>query len=312
MAKAFFSALHIQLQMQIQKTLVLAFLQWCQKAYKEASLFQHQFECGLPDHIDRMDFQNKILELSLDFNLDFEIPPYAGRRDFFDCMAQKQEEFLEKNIRILLPGDPDYPDLRQTESAPIFCVQGAMPAKKYFLTVVGSRTPSVESLRWMNLELPMVMKNKNMVVISGAARGVDQEAHQLALANKIQTLAFLPCGIDHVYPDSFLYMKDQILKSGGAVISGFAPWQKMHKSFFYKRNEWMVTMSDLVLVVEANRGGGSLMTGKYAADHSKLASVPVHPMSSWGLGNNDLLVLPEVHVARDAGDVAGLLFPIAQ
>lgn len=230
-------------------------------------------------------------------------------------LIQLEESFRQRNIQLLFPGDEDYPLTARdhVEHKPIFCVQGTIPKNLPCFTVVGRRTPSVESIRWMKHEFALFLKKrKDVVIVSGAARGVDQEAHELALIHKVPTLAFLPCGIDYTYPDSFQMMREKIIAGGGAVISGFAPWEKMQKAFFHQRNRWMVEMSDLVIVVEAQKGGGSLLTGRFALECQKeVRTLPVHPSSSWGLGNNDLLA-EGGYVLRDWMDLDSLLFSKAK
>lgn len=286
--------------MQIQKKMALAYFRWTEKQYQSPQQNLFFTGTGLPDRIDSADFKSLIKQLGLSSSASI----------LFDELVKREESFLENNIHLLFPEDETYPTNLKVEAdgAPILCVQGALPLINPFLTVVGSRVPSLDSLRWMRLELAFALKKNNISLISGAARGIDQEAHELALTNDVPTLAFLPCGIDYIYPDSFLKYKELIIEQGGAVISGFAPWAKMRKSFFHQRNKWMVAISDLVLVIEANRGGGSWMTGKLALENGRqTAIVPVHPLSSWGLGNNDLLHDGKAHVLRDGQDILSLL-----
>lgn len=286
--------------MQIQKKLALAYFRWTKKQYQNPQQNLFFSNEGLPDRIDIADFKTLTKQLGLS----------ASAETIFTELTQREESFAENNIQLLLPEDKAYPpNLRSNiDGAPTLCVQGTLTLKNPFLTVVGSRIPSLDSLRWMRLELAFALKQKNITLISGAARGIDQEAHELALTNDIPTLAFLPCGIDYLYPDSFSKYKPLILEQGGAIISGFAPWEKMRKSFFHQRNKWMVAMSDAILVIEANRGGGSWMTGFLALKESvSTGIVPVHPLSSWGLGNNDLLRDSLAFPIRDGQDILSLL-----
>ena len=283
--------------MQIHNRMIHAYFCWSG---------QKHFKNDLPERVDIFDFKQKIAQLNLD-------------RDalmVFDLLAQKEEQFAEKNIQLVFPKDVDYPQIlsEHIEHLPVFCVQGSWPKPSAnFLTVVGCRQPSVDSLRWMKHELPEALKIENLVLISGAARGVDQAAHEMALACKVPTLAFLPCGIDHIYPDSFLRLKQQVLDEGGAVVSGFPPWDKMTKVFFHQRNRWMVSLADLVLVVESHRGGGSWLSGRLALEQGvSVATVPVHPFSPWGLGNNDLLYCSHTEMVRDGFDLRSLLATAAK
>lgn len=283
--------------MQIQNRTLQAYYWWSTARY---------FENDLPEQVDVFDFKSKVLELGWQIDT----------ASVFDLMAKREEDFAKKDIRILLPQDFNYPKILSLhiEKLPVFCVQGKWPDNSAtILTVVGVRQPSVDSLRWLTHEMPEVLKKQNLVLISGAARGIDQAAHETALICQIPTLAFLPCGIDHTYPESFLRLKQQVLDEGGGIVSGFPPWSKMTKVFFHQRNKWMVSLADLVFVVESRRGGGSWLSGRLALEQGvRVATLPVHPLSPWGLGNNDLLYCSHAELIRDGSDLKSLLASAAQ
>lgn len=288
--------LHGRLFMQISKHMIRAYFHW---KYQQTLSAQ-----ALPENMDYFDFKDKLVEhkVSCDMQTDFS------------HISRLEEFYLNQNIRLVFPEDMGYPlNLRvRTDEPPILSVHGQIPSDLKFMTIVGCRNPSVESLKWMRLELPLLFRKGSATIVSGAARGIDQEAHEIALACQCPTLAFLPCGIEFIYPESFLRLRQAVIDHGGAIISGFAPWKKMHKSFFHRRNQWMVDISDQVLVVEAQRGGGSWLTGSLALKQGReVASIPVHPLSCWGLGNNDLLFHPDVKLVRDANDLSWLLFSTA-
>ena len=277
--------------MQIQNKTAIAYFRW----RFDQTLHLKDF----PDQLDVFDFAEKLLKLKI----------AADVPSSFEELIKVEERFKEKGIQIALPEEKSYPyKLRDgIERAPVLCYQGSLSVEAPFLTVVGSRKPSSDSLCWMRLELAQLLKQQKLVVVSGAARGVDQEAHDLALAYHVPTWAFLPCGMDHIYPDSFSRMKNMIISQGGAVISGFPPWVQMHKSFFHQRNRWMVALCDAVLVVEAQTGGGSLLSGRLAMGMGKnTGAIPVHPFSTWGLGNNNL-IYDGATMMRDHKDLSSLL-----
>lgn len=283
--------------MQIHNRTVQAYFWWSTQRF---------FSNDLPDQVDVFDFKEKASQLK--WTID------SAR--VFDILVKREEQFFEKNIHLLFPGDENYPKIlsQHIEKLPVFSVQGKWPSlSSIFLAVVGCRQPSGDSLKWLRQELPEALKKENLVLISGAARGIDQIAHEMALTCKVPTLAFLPCGIDHTYPESFLRLKQQVLDDGGAVVSGFAPWEKMTKVFFHRRNKWMVSLADLVFVVESHRGGGSWLSGRLALEQGvPVTALPVHPLSEWGLGNNDLLYCNQAEMIRDGSDLKSLLFSAAQ
>ncbi len=172
-----------------------------------------------------------------------------------------------------------------------------------FLSVVGSRNPSSSSIQWMEVHLSEVLRTHNIGLASGGAHGIDQKAHILCLFYKKPTIVFSPSGVSQLYPRSLSFFAEQILEQGGAVISEYAPSEKMQKGFFVQRNRLISAISKAVLLVEAGRRSGTLITANYAIEQGKpLWVVPSHPFDTKSLGGLDLLQEGATMV-RDAEDL---------
>lgn len=172
-----------------------------------------------------------------------------------------------------------------------------------FLSVVGSRNPSSSSVQWMEVHLSEILRTHNIGLASGGAHGIDQKAHLLCLFSKKPTIVFSPSGVSELYPKTLCFFAEQILEQGGAVISEYSPNEKMQKGFFVQRNRLIAGISKAVLLVEAGRRSGTLITANYAIEQNKpLWVVPSHPFDTKSLGGLDLLQEGATMV-RDAEDL---------
>ncbi len=159
------------------------------------------------------------------------------------------------------------------------------------LAVVGSRTPTSDSLLWMQRELLPFLRESGVGVVSGGARGIDQWSHRLSIDAGQPTVCVLPSGLLDPYPLSGESLWRGILRTGGCLLSTFSLQQPMRKHFFHIRNRWIAGLGDLCFVVEANRRSGSLLTATLANQENKdVCTLPVSPMAAQGLGNLELLM----------------------
>ncbi len=190
-------------------------------------------------------------------------------------------------------GAPDYPRgwLWLSERPLVFHYIGEpVWLSTPMLSVVGSRTPMSETLMWMQRELGLFLRESDVGIVSGGARGVDQWAHRICMDEGRPTICILPSGCLSPYPFGQQEFWDRILESGGCLLSTFGPSDGMRKFNFERRNRWIVGLSPAVLVAEANRRSGSSMTAKLAKEEGReICSVPLHPHSAQGLGNLDLI-----------------------
>jgi len=203
-------------------------------------------------------------------------------------MSERQQ------IRWSRLGDVNYPVewLELSHSPPVFSFQGEAVWKATpLLAVVGSRTPMSGSRLWMQRELSYFLRGKNIGVVSGGARGIDQWAHRLCIDEGRPTVCVLPSGLLNPYPPDTQPLWSAVRESGGCLLSTFALHEGMRKFAFEVRNRWITGLARMLLVVEANRRSGSAMTAKLALEEQReICTLPVFPHSEQGLANLDLLV----------------------
>lgn len=204
------------------------------------------------------------------------------------------EKVEKKEINIIIFGDKNYPKLLYDLPNPPLLLSTVGEVNfnnELCLSIVGSRNPSQLSLRWMESHLPHVLLKKEVIIISGGAKGLDQKAHYLAITSGRKTVSVLPVGLKYRYPKNFEPLENAIIKSGGAILSPFPPDTPLYKSNFWYRNQIIAALGKKLFVVEANRKSGSLLTAKLAIDIGRsIATLPISPMAGVGLGGLDLIV----------------------
>lgn len=109
----------------------------------------------------------------------------------------------------------------------------------------------------------------NINVVSGMAKGIDSYAHMGCLKSKGKTIAVLGGGLDRIYPKENISLYDNIIQSGGAIISEYVIGTKPNKSNFPARNRIISGISDGVVVVEAKQKSGTLITVDFALEQGK-------------------------------------------
>ncbi|MEI6893647.1 MAG: DNA-processing protein DprA [Colwellia sp.] len=136
------------------------------------------------------------------------------------------------------------------------------------VAVVGSRSASVGG-RDTAYRLCQQLVQKHFVITSGLALGIDAAAHRGALNKHASTIAVVATGLDQVYPARHRKLAQQIITSGGTMMSEFLPGTQPRAGHFPKRNRLISGLSLGVLVVEAELKSGSLITARCALEQNR-------------------------------------------
>lgn len=137
------------------------------------------------------------------------------------------------------------------------------------ITLVGTRRPSAYSIRVAEMFAKGLGEN-GLTVVSGFALGIDETAHETALANHAPTIAVLGCGLNVNYPKEHADLKQRMIESGnGLLLTEFFPGTQPIGSNFPKRNRILSGLSIGTLVVEAAIGSGSLITADHAIEQGR-------------------------------------------
>ena len=154
-------------------------------------------------------------------------------------------------------------------------------------------------------------------VVSGLARGIDAAAHRGALCASEygdgRCIGVLGSGIDVVYPKGNSDLYRQVTGAGGVIVSEFPPGTRPDAWRFPTRNRIIAGLVDVVLVVEATRRGGALITARIALDYGvPVYAVPGDVDRETSMGTNDLIrdgAFP-VFDPEDLATVLSLLGPV--
>lgn len=198
-------------------------------------------------------------------------------------MARREAGILEgKKIQYLLYDDEEYPALlRETPNAPfmLFYRGDASCLTGRTVSVVGTRRIVPETRRAAE-RFAYEAACDGCTVVSGLANGIDGAAHTGALnawfdslekGKEIagRTAAVLPCGVDTVIPSGHKKLADNIVRSGGCIISEYVPGTAAEKWRFVQRNRIVAALSPATVVIQAPAGSGALITAQYALDYDR-------------------------------------------
>lgn len=135
-----------------------------------------------------------------------------------------------------------------------------------------------------------MLAKKNFTIVSGMARGIDSYAHKGALMAKGNTIAVLGSGIDYIYPKENKNLYKNILDNNGLIISEHSLDTKPIPEYFPQRNRIISGLANKILVVEATKNSGSIITASFAIEQGKnVYAVPGNITSNNSSGTNELI-----------------------
>ncbi|HEY4499436.1 MAG TPA: DNA-processing protein DprA [Candidatus Paceibacterota bacterium] len=188
--------------------------------------------------------------------------------------------------------------------------RGALPEwdRYKFLCVVGSRKYSSYGKEVCE-QLIAGLSGYPVVIVSGLALGTDSIAHKAALSAGLKTIAVPGSGLDDqvLYPASHAPLAKQIIERGGALISEFEPDFRATPYSFPKRNRIMAGMSHAVLVIEAERKSGTMITSRLATEYNRdVLTVPGSIFSATSSGPHMLIRLGATPITSSADLIEAL------
>ena len=207
-------------------------------------------------------------------------------------------------VRVTSPDDPDFPgSLRGLSGGParLFWIGASWPPPERAVALVGARaaTPYGLEMAW---QLSADLARAGVAIVSGMARGIDQAAHEGALAAGGVTVAVLAAEPETAYPPHSHDLHARILLQGAAC-SPFPRGTAPRPSLFLTRNRVVAGLSRGVIVVEAGPRSGAHTTAKWARRWGRfVAAVPGDVTRETSLGTLGLLRRGAVAVG-DCGHV---------
>src|SRR5215211_5009376 len=204
--------------------------------------------------------------------------------------AEREMQAARKlDVRFVALGEPEYPPRLQSidDAPPLIAVRGntdvlALP----MVAIVGARNASAVGVKFAE-RLARELGEAGFVISSGLARGIDAAAHRASLATG--TVAVLAGGQDKVYPPEHAGLLESILVGGAAISEMPLGWEPRARDF-PRRNRLISGLALGVVIVEAAKRSGSLITARLALEQGReVFAVPGSPLDPRAEGTNGLL-----------------------
>ncbi len=258
-------------------------------------------------------FESSTSELSAVDGIRKETAKDIVNKRFESDPGEELKKIKSCGARIVTFNDPEYPaSLKEIHDPPmILYMKGAeIPRNKVFIAVVGSRNATHYGLKAAE-EFGQGIARRGLGVVSGMALGIDTASHWGCIEGKGFTVAVLGTGIDIVYPGKNKKLFEKIIEDG-TVVTEFPVGTSPSPSNFPKRNRIISGLSRGVLVVEATRNSGSLITASMALDQGRDVFAVPGSIESFKSRGCHFLIKHGAMLAENADDIMeglGLNYP---
>lgn len=207
-------------------------------------------------------------------------------------------------VRLINILDPSYPkDLREIHDPPplLYLKGNDIPSNHTMVGVIGSRNPSHYGLKITD-EICQGLAIREIAVVSGMAKGIDSAAHWGCLRGRGFTVAVLGSGIDIIYPESNRGLFEHIVERG-SVITEFPLGTPPEPRNFPIRNRIISGLSKGVVVVEASKRSGSLITASLALEQGREVLAVPGSIESFKSTGTHLLIKQGARLVENADDI---------
>ena len=229
------------------------------------------------------------------------------------------DEARRLGFRFVAIGEADYPlILARTElPPPLLCVAGSASVfETPMVGIVGARNASITGIK-LARKIAAELGEAGYGTVSGLARGIDAAAHEAALP--FGTIAVMAGGLDQPYPSENIPLMEEIIEKGGAVITEMPLGWRATARDFPRRNRIVAALSVGLVVIEAAKRSGSLISARLATELGRdVFAVPGSPLDPRSEGSNGLirngatLVTSAADIVEDLRPQQTLWSPTAQ
>lgn len=193
----------------------------------------------------------------------------SPEKELFRLAKEELKKCEKSKIRIIYYKEEDYQELLKNipYKPPFLYVLGELPFNST-LAIVGTRKPTPYGKEIVEKFVPDLVE-AGLTTVSGLARGIDTLVHKITLKEGGKTVAVLGTGLDIIYPPENRELFWKIIDSGSAIVSEFPLGTRPKRENFPRRNRVISGLSQGVLVVEAGKRSGTLITAKWAQDQGR-------------------------------------------
>lgn len=159
--------------------------------------------------------------------------------------------FNKNNIHIVKYGNKN-----------LYCVGNTSLLNSNCFSVAGTRQIDQQSANWLK---EIIGQASNLTLVSGLALGSDSVAHQTALSLNMPQIAVLPSGVNNIAPKTNKKLALNIVKSGGLLVSEYAPSASPSKSSYVNRNKIIAQLGKFLVVPQFNTHSGTRHTVNFVS-----------------------------------------------
>lgn len=224
-------------------------------------------------------------------------------------IARTLDTLGAQGVKLVAPGDAGYSErLRQIPHPPhlLFCWGSEAMNDPLAVAVVGTRKATDYGLSHTRA-ISRELAQHGVCVVSGLALGVDAAAHRGALEGKGRTVAVLGGALDKLYPEANRGLMEEIIGSGGSVISEYPMGMRPGRYTFLHRNRIIAGMARGVLVTEGAKRSGALRTANDALDFGREVFALPGDVRSEGSQLPHMLIRDGALLVTCAGDILDAL-----
>jgi len=228
----------------------------------------------------------------------------AAFRDF--GRANRELEFIRKhNIRMFYFHDDDYPHkLKNCYDAPLLLYYKGTADLNHqrMVAIVGTRNATEYGRDFVNTLVASLGEMK-AVVVSGLAYGIDIAAHKACLQQGVETIGVVAHGLDRIYPGTHSAVARKMTSQGG-LLTEFISGSDPDRENFPRRNRIIAGLCDAVVVVEAAKKGGALITADLANSYNRdVFALPGRIGDNYSEGCNMLIKSNRAALIQSAQDI---------
>ena len=157
------------------------------------------------------------------------------------------------------------------------------------IAIVGCRNCTSYGVK-VAKELAYNLSRRNIITVSGLAKGIDTYCHIGTIEGKGRTIAVVAHGLDMIYPKENRDLAKKIIECGGAIVSEYEVGTKPLKEHFPARNRIISGLAEKTVIVEAGEKSGALITANFALEQGRdVYAVPGNIFSEKSAGTNKLI-----------------------
>ncbi len=256
-------------------------------------------------------FRETTLGLKTFFGNRKEIILAIRERSMFKRVEEELSFIQKYNVKTFFYTDNDFPyRLKRGE-----CVDS--PVLLYYkgnadlntskvISIIGTRNATSYGEAVVK-DILQSLANENILIVSGLAYGIDTFAHKYALSNDLHTVGVVAHGLHKIYPAQNKNLAKEMIKNGG-IITEFRSDMEPCPGIFPKRNRIIAGLSDAVIVVEAAKKGGALITAEIANSYNReVFAVPGNLKEIRSEGCNYLIRANKANLLQTTDDIRYIL-----